>query len=92
MPWSKLASVVEPYYPKISDARGRPPLPLERMVTVNFTARRSESRIVEAGYQVQRLAQDGSYMPPPAMIGEFASHRLQQPVGLLLDDRVAFAA
>jgi hypothetical protein len=34
VPWSELAAVVEPLYPKISEASGRPPLPLERMLRV----------------------------------------------------------
>jgi IS5 family transposase len=33
---AELTAVVEPFYPKISDAGGRPPLPLERMLRVYF--------------------------------------------------------
>jgi hypothetical protein len=35
-PWAELAAVVEPFYPKVSEAGGRPPLPLERMLRVYF--------------------------------------------------------
>ena len=34
VPWAELTAVVEPFYPKISEAGGRPPLPLERMLRV----------------------------------------------------------
>ena len=43
-------------------------------VTINCTARRSKSRIVEAGYQGHRSAQDCSYAASHAMISEFAPH------------------
>ena len=33
---AELTAVVEPFYPKISEAGGRPPLPLERMLRVYF--------------------------------------------------------
>jgi transposase, IS5 family len=36
VPWAELTGVVEPFYPKISEAGGRPPLPLERMLRVYF--------------------------------------------------------
>jgi len=36
VPWAELVAVVEPFYPKISEAGGRPPLPLERMLRVYF--------------------------------------------------------
>ena len=36
MPWFELKAVVEPIYPKVSEAGGRPPLPLERMLRVYF--------------------------------------------------------
>jgi len=36
VPWAELIAVVEPFYPKISEAGGRPPLPLERMLRVYF--------------------------------------------------------
>ena len=36
VPWTDLVAVVEPFYPKISEAGGRPPLPLERMLRVYF--------------------------------------------------------
>src|SRR5665811_1834737 len=36
VPWAKLTAVVEPFYPKISEAGGRPPLPLERMLRIYF--------------------------------------------------------
>ena len=44
-------------------------------VTINCTARRSKSRILEAGYQGYRSAQDCPYAGSHAMIGEFAPHR-----------------
>ena len=34
VPWENLVAVVEPFYPKVSEAGGRPPLPLERMLRV----------------------------------------------------------
>jgi hypothetical protein len=36
VPWAELVAVVEPFYPKIGEAGGRPPLPLERMLGVYF--------------------------------------------------------
>ena len=45
-------------------------------VTSNCTARRSKSRIVGAGYQGYRSAQDCPYAGSHAMIGEFAPHTL----------------
>src|SRR5450432_350751 len=36
VPWAELTAVVEPFYPKVSEAGGRPPLPLERMLRVYF--------------------------------------------------------
>src|SRR5450631_3398512 len=36
VPWAQLTAVVEPFYPNISEAGGRPPLPLERMLRVYF--------------------------------------------------------
>ena len=36
VPWAELVAVVEPFYPKVSEAGGRPPLPLERMLRVYF--------------------------------------------------------
>ena len=36
IPWKELAAAVEPVYPKGSDAGGRPPIPLERMLRVYF--------------------------------------------------------
>lgn len=36
VPWAELAAVVEPYYPKLGEAGGRPPIPLERMLRVYF--------------------------------------------------------
>src|ERR1022692_2570121 len=43
-------------------------------VTINCTAIRSKSRIIKAGYQGHRSAQDCSYTAPRAIIGEFAPH------------------
>ena len=36
VPWSELKAVVEPFYPKMSEAGGRPPIPLERMLRIYF--------------------------------------------------------
>src|ERR1035437_3807268 len=36
VPWAELTAVVEPFYPEFSEAGGRPPLPLERMLRVYF--------------------------------------------------------
>jgi len=36
IPWKELAAVIEPVYPKGSDAGGRPPIPLERMLRIYF--------------------------------------------------------
>jgi IS5 family transposase len=36
IPWAQLNSVVEPFYPKVNEAGGRPPLRLERMLRVYF--------------------------------------------------------
>ena len=36
VPWAELTALVAPFYPKISAAGGRPPLPLERMLRVYF--------------------------------------------------------
>ena len=36
VPWPQLMAVVEPFYPKISEAGGRPPIPLQRMLRVYF--------------------------------------------------------
>src|SRR5271168_2706692 len=44
-------------------------------VTINCTARRNKSRIVEAGYHGHSSAQDCAYTAPHAMIGEFAPHK-----------------
>src|SRR5690348_15791600 len=36
VPWPQLVAVVEPHYPKVGDAGGRPPMPLERMLRIYF--------------------------------------------------------
>src|SRR5690242_400498 len=36
VPWAELKAVVEPFYPKMSDVGGRPPIPLERMLRIYF--------------------------------------------------------
>ena len=36
IPWPELAAAIEPVYPKISEAGGRPPIPLERMLRIYF--------------------------------------------------------
>ena len=43
-------------------------------VTINCAARRDKSRIVEAGYQGYRSAQDCPYTVSHAMLNEFAPH------------------
>jgi iodotyrosine deiodinase len=48
-------------------------------MTTNCTARRSKSRIVEAGYQGHRSAQDCSNAAYHVMISEFAPHRRRAP-------------
>ena len=36
IPWTELAAVIEPVYPKVSEQGGRPPIPLERMLRIYF--------------------------------------------------------
>src|SRR5450432_563503 len=36
VPWSELTAVVDPVYPKVSEAGGRPPIALERMLRIYF--------------------------------------------------------
>jgi len=36
LPWPELTAVVEPFYPKVSELGGRPPIPLERMLRIYF--------------------------------------------------------
>lgn len=36
VPWPQLVAVVEPHYPKVGEAGGRPPMPLERMLRIYF--------------------------------------------------------
>jgi IS5 family transposase len=36
VPWAQLLAVVEPFYPKVSEAGGRPPIALERMLRIYF--------------------------------------------------------
>ena len=36
IPWRELSAAIEPVYPKISEAGGRPPIPLERMLRIYF--------------------------------------------------------
>ena len=36
VPWSELLAPIEPVYPKVSEAGGRPPVPLERMLRIYF--------------------------------------------------------
>lgn len=36
LPWAELLGVIEPFYPKINEAGGRPPIPLERMLRIYF--------------------------------------------------------
>jgi hypothetical protein len=39
VPWSELTAVVDPVYPKVSEAGGRPPIALERMLRIYFLRR-----------------------------------------------------
>ena len=60
-------------------------------MTINCTARRSTSRIVESGYQGYRPAQDCPYTLSHAKLGEFAPHKLYgpyRPYSLLQMDRL----
>ena len=34
VPWGRLCALIEPHYPKASQAGGRPPIPLERMLRI----------------------------------------------------------
>jgi IS5 family transposase len=34
VPWARLCALIEPHYPKVSQAGGRPPLPLARMLRI----------------------------------------------------------
>ena len=36
IPWPELAAAIEPVYPQVSEAGGRPPIPLERMLRIYF--------------------------------------------------------
>jgi IS5 family transposase len=36
VPWSQLCALIEPVYPKVSEAGGRPPIALERMLRIYF--------------------------------------------------------
>jgi IS5 family transposase len=36
IPWAQMTAAVETVYPKISEAGGRPPIPLERMLRIYF--------------------------------------------------------
>ena len=36
VPWDRLLSLIEPYYPKVGPKGGRPPMPLETMLRVYF--------------------------------------------------------
>ena len=36
VPWPELQAVVDPIYPKVNEAGGRPPMPLERMLRIYF--------------------------------------------------------
>jgi IS5 family transposase len=36
VPWAELTAVVDPVYPKVSEAGGRPPIALERMLRIYF--------------------------------------------------------
>ncbi len=38
IPWQALCAVIEPYYPKVGKAGGRPPRGLERMLRMYFIA------------------------------------------------------
>jgi transposase, IS5 family len=36
LPWAELLEVIEPFYPKVSETGGRPPIRLERMLRIYF--------------------------------------------------------
>ena len=36
MSWPELVAVLEPMYPNVSELGGRPPMPLERMLRIDF--------------------------------------------------------
>jgi len=36
VPWNVLLAVIEPVYPKVGEAAGRAPAPLERMLSIYF--------------------------------------------------------
>ena len=38
IPWPELTAAVQTVYPKISEAGGRPPIPLERMLRIYFAS------------------------------------------------------
>jgi IS5 family transposase len=58
VPWSELVAVVEPFYPKVGQAGGRPPIPLERMLRVYFLQlwfNLSDPALEEALYDVASM-------------------------------------
>jgi transposase, IS5 family len=60
IPWAELNSVVEPFYPKVNEAEGRPPLPLERMLRVYFLQlwfNLSDPAVEEALYDLASMRQ-----------------------------------
>jgi transposase, IS5 family len=57
VPWARLKTVVEPYYPK-SGRRGRPPLGLERMLRMYFVQQwygLTDEAVEDALYDSQSL-------------------------------------
>ena len=36
VPWGRLLALIAPHYPKVGPKGGRPPMPLETMLRVNF--------------------------------------------------------
>ena len=54
VPWAELTAVVDPVYPKVSEAGGRPPIALERMLRIYFLAHwfnLSDPAVEEALYE-----------------------------------------
>jgi IS5 family transposase len=60
VPWSEMAATIEPFYPKVSELGGRPPIPLERMLRVYFLQlwfNLSDPAVEEALYDSEAMRQ-----------------------------------
>jgi IS5 family transposase len=60
VPWSEIAATIEPFYPKVSELGGRPPIPLERMLRVYFLQlwfNLSDPAVEEALYDSEAMRQ-----------------------------------